>query len=425
LTGAGALAACGTGQSGGDVSGAGAAPKLRTGLTLSIMSWDAPGDESARFLGTFGQKHPGLTVEYLHTPFGQYMDKFQTMLAGGTPPNVFLYSLLDWLDLQTKGQLLELTPLMRRDRFDTSDFFAKILALGQWRDKQYGIGDNFVFTAVFYNKASFQTAGLTPPSSDWKDTRWDWQAFTNDATRISRLTVDGRPVFGFNMGTSVTNITPWIWNNGGDLFNKELSASTLDQPEATDALQFIADWRYRHQFAPTPDQLRQEGQVVLYQQGRLGMWWDGPWSMQGLRDVSGLSWDVAPLPRGKANRLIYPSGAFWFIPSQNPHGEESWALLQHMISKEGQFSMMKRFGFPGSRKSVATSPEFLSMRPPEHIRVFVDGADYVRPMPLFTNWPEINRALNEELTPLWNGQKSARDAALAAKRAVDPLITRS
>ncbi|MBI3971894.1 MAG: sugar ABC transporter substrate-binding protein [Chloroflexi bacterium] len=389
------------------------------------MSWDAPSDESERFLKTFGQQHAGLTVEYLHTPFGQYMDKFQTMLAGGTPPNVFLYSLLDWLDLQVKGQLLELTPLMKRDKFDTSDFFPKILAIGQWRDKQYGIGDNFVYAAIFYNKTVFQKAGLTLPSSDWKDTRWGWQAFVDDASRIAKLDVDGRPVFGFNMGTSVTNMAPWIWNHGGDLFNKDLSASTLDQPEAIDALQFIADWRYRHRFAPTPDQLRQEGQAVLYQQGRLGMWWDGPWSMQGLRQVGGLDWDVVPLPRGKANRLIYASGALWFIPKANPNAEESWALLQHMISKEGQFSMMKRFGFPGSRKSVALSQEFLSTRPPEHIRVFVDGAESVRPMPLFINWPDINRALTEELAPLWNGQKAAREVALAAKRAVDPLIKKT
>lgn len=84
--------------------------------------------------------------------------------------------------------------------------------------------------------------------------------------------------------------------------------------------------------------------------------------------------------------------------------------------------MLKRFGFPGSRKSIALSPEFVNQRPPEHIGVFAEGGDSIRPLPLFPNWPEIGRAINAELTPRFMGRASARGAADAVERAVDPLF---
>ena len=342
-----ALAACAGGQPAGGDAGGGA-PALKPG-TLSLMSWDAPGEELERNLNAFSARHPGLKVEYLHTPAGQpYTDKFTAMLAGGSPPQVFLYSLTDWVALQAQGVLAELDPFIKRDRLDTQDFFEKALALGQWQGKQYGIGDNLVYTAMFYNRTHFQKAGATPPAGDWKDSRWTWPQFLEDANRLAKLEVDGRPVYGMNMGTGFTNLFPWVWNNGGDFFSKDLSTTTITQPPAVEALQFVADWRHKHRFAPTADVLAQENQVALYRQGRLAMWWDGPWSMQALRQVQGLDWDVAPIPRGSASRLMYASGACWFITRQNALPEESWALHRHLISKEGQLSMLKRFGFPGS-----------------------------------------------------------------------------
>ena len=264
-----ALAACAGGQPAGGAAGGGA-PALKPG-TLSLMSWDAPGEELERNLNAFSARHPGLKVEYLHTPAGQpYTDKFTAMLAGGTPPQVFLYSLTDWVALQAQGALAELGPFIKRDRLDTQDFFEKALALGQWQGKQYGIGDNLVYTAMFYNRSHFQKAGATPPAGDWKDSRWTWPQFVEDANRLARLEVDGRPVYGMNMGTGFTNLFPWVWNNGGDFFSKDLSTTTITQPPAVEALQFVADWRHKHRFAPTADVLAQENQVALYRQGRLG-----------------------------------------------------------------------------------------------------------------------------------------------------------
>jgi hypothetical protein len=61
-------------------------------------------------------------------------------------------------------------------------------------------------------------------------------------------------------------------------------------------------------------------------------------------------------------------------------------------------------------------------RPPEHFKMFVEGQKYVRLDPQTSNWQDIQTAVDRELVPLWDGQRTAREAAAAVKRVVDPLL---
>jgi hypothetical protein len=64
-------------------------------------------------------------------------------------------------------------------------------------------------------------------------------------------------------------------------------------------------------------------------------------------------------------------------------------------------------------------------RAPEHFKLFVEGQKYVRLDPQTTTWRDIEATIDKELTPLWDGQRSAREAAAAVKRAVDPLLAQA
>jgi hypothetical protein len=46
----------------------------------------------------------------------------------------------------------------------------------------------------------------------------------------------------------------------------------------------------------------------------------------------------------------------------------------------------------------------------------------VRLDPQVSNWRDIEAAIDTELAPLWDGQRSAREAATAIKRIVDPML---
>jgi hypothetical protein len=71
---------------------------------------------------------------------------------------------------------------------------------------------------------------------------------------------------------------------------------------------------------------------------------------------------------------------------------------------------------------VATGPEFLSLRPPENLRVVSDTLETIKLPPQLPNWQEVQTRLNAEMAPFWRGEKTARDAAGAVKQQVDPLL---
>ncbi len=54
--------------------------------------------------------------------------------------------------------------------------------------------------------------------------------------------------------------------------------------------------------------------------------------------------------------------------------------------------------------------------------MFVEGQKYVRLDPQTTTWRDIEAAMDKELVPLWDGERSEREAAAAIKRVVDPLL---
>jgi hypothetical protein len=90
----------------------------------------------------------------------------------------------------------------------------------------------------------------------------------------------------------------------------------------------------------------------------------------------------------------------------------------HVRARPAAPAGRSRFGTLQADPSDAS----LSQRPPEHIRVFADAGDSIRVLPQLVNWPEIGRAIITELSPLFDGQVPAREAAEAVKRAVNPLL---
>jgi ABC-type glycerol-3-phosphate transport system substrate-binding protein len=91
------LAACGgtpaAPATGGAATAAPAAPAQggSAQVTISMMGWGSilEKENVQKGLDLFQSKNPDVKVNWLHTPNEEYDTKLKTMLAGGTPPDVF------------------------------------------------------------------------------------------------------------------------------------------------------------------------------------------------------------------------------------------------------------------------------------------------------------------------------------------------
>jgi ABC-type glycerol-3-phosphate transport system substrate-binding protein len=90
--------------------------------TISYAIWGDTTElaNQQKIVDAFMAKNPSIKVKVTVADWDTYWDKLQTSLAGGNAPDVFVMDGPLFPDYQTRDQLLDLSPLIARDGFDTS-----------------------------------------------------------------------------------------------------------------------------------------------------------------------------------------------------------------------------------------------------------------------------------------------------------------
>ena len=271
--------------------------------TLTLYGWDQEPISSTRrrAMDGFRTQYPALTVEQVTTSAAgnTYFDKLQALIAGGSAPDMFIIQ-DSWLPFfLTRTLALNLDPLVKRDKYDLSDFPKGAIEAYRYQGGLYGLPDNITSHGFFVNHELFKQAGVEPPPVQADARGWTFDALLQ---RLQQLTA-------------------------------RVSYAGTKNPEAAwAALKWFED----------------EGMKVLTSEGAL----------QGTK--------------------------------MNAH-----------------------------QRALFVDPK----QPPKHAELWVTSVErYGKTPPATTNWNDVEKGLNDELNPLWNGQRTARDAAAAIKQLVDPLV---
>ena len=146
---------------------------------------------------------------------------------------------------------------------------------------------------LFYNADLFAEAGLTPPSPLWNDPNWNWDAFRT-AARVPRVDLDGDGIVdrsGAGISSTVNEkFLPFLWQAGGDIFDPDYTALTLDTPEAFQAIEYVRSGYQEGVF--------RTGGVTQLVGGAVAIAVDIPPTIRLLRENAIFDWDVAALPIG-------------------------------------------------------------------------------------------------------------------------------
>jgi multiple sugar transport system substrate-binding protein len=423
--GAGALlTACGGAPSAGD----GAAPALKTGVTLRLMQYGTPPEAVTKeaVLRQFETAHPGLKAELDNAPGGtDYANKLAAMTAGGTAPDVFWFDPALFLEYTRRGFLTDLAPLLKRDRYDLADFHERSLAQYEWQGKRYGMPKDFPARGLYFNQTAFEQAGVALPPVTYADTGWTWDRFLTAAQQLTRER-NGVAAFGWTMGTAFREWMVWVYAAGGEFLSKDATECLLHESPAVEALQLLQDLRTKYRLMPSPAESQAGATFPL---GRVAMIESGPFNVGNLRrDARDFTWDSGPMPRGRNGRYAATGGgAGQGVAAGTRSPEEAWTLLKYLLSPDSVMTEIVRehLNMP-ARKSLANSKEYLqSGLPPKNLKAFVEGLSVLRLDPQATNWGEISAAAAREIGPLFSGEKAPRDVAFAIKRAVDPLLAQA
>jgi multiple sugar transport system substrate-binding protein len=407
-----ALAACGATPAGDAAKPAAIRPDVTLQLNIDLAAPFQPQFENV--LSRWRQSLPGGApkVEYSTGGAPAILEKTNTQLAAGTPPDLIQQELTGAIGLIAKNQLLPLDGYIRRDKFDLTEFYERSYPQFEWKGKKHGISKGMSNQSMYINQTLFQQAGLTAPPVKSNDAGWDFNAFVNAAERLTKRSGSDTTQWGFVLGRGLRGgFGQWIRANGADLFDKDFTRCTLNEPRAVEALQFMQDLMYRYRVAPTPREEAAAGNAgpMFIQQGIVGMR-IAPMSELGNHRSAQFQWDVAVNPKGNGGagkRVTTGGGQAWLILSASKNHEEAWAFLKHATSADSMKEMSGTW-YP-ARKAVlewllAQDPHL----PPKNRGVSIEGQGTMVFDPIHPAYSDIQtQIIMPELAPLWENQKTA------------------
>jgi multiple sugar transport system substrate-binding protein len=324
-----------------------------------------------------------------------------------------------------KGQLLDLTPLANRDKYDLRDFWPAKITAATVNGRLMALPSQADDIGVFYNATLFQQASVSFPPARYTDKAWDRQTFLAACQRLTKHGgTGGAPdQFGCVAPMAFIFYAPWIWSNGGDFMNKERTVSTVTEPATIEAFQFLQDLIHKYQVAPTPAQLSTESGDTLFVTGKIGMTTNTISAVTFYRkNATHFTWDVGAIPAGRIGALTLSAGPFWAVSVHSKHPEQSWELSKFLVSAPAQRVLAQGGAEMPSRQSVAREVWQHPTKPPLHGNSFLEGMDYVHPNPFVWNWAQIENMLIKELSYLWDGSKPAQEVMQLIKPQMDALL---
>ena len=399
------LTACGSG------AGAADAP-----LVMTVWGGDPDRKTYQARIDLLVKKHPDLKVKLQLIPGDSYPQKVQTMIAGGTGPDIMQVA-ESVNTYSSKNQLLPLDDLAKKANLDPAQRFGPVGSLYTYQDKLYAIPDRSGAVTVFYNKDMFDKKGIKAPTADWT---WD---DTLDA--FKELTVPGK-VWGYGGAEWFPQWWSLAYQNGGTIIDAQ-GRPAVDSDEVVEALQWAGDLVFKHKVpskADYADMGPDIGADQAFPNQKIATHANGFWVMSGLTKVK-FGWDIAPMWRGK-KQAVSAFGSGLAISRTSKQRDKAFKAIDFLTSAEAQKVIIASGQDVPADLEVQKSQAFLKpswMKTDVDMGVFAESSAFVFRAPFIPEWNQMIDTISNGLADFWLGkERSAKKALTAVQKDLESLI---
>lgn len=391
------------------------------------MAWGNPEQLQVerQIADAFEATNPKARVHLFLVPGSSYADKLQLMLASRTAPDVMRVDHYMYPALVRKDYFLNLEPFVAAEpKGWTDDFVPAALDECRYQGKLHALNVLFGGVQLYYNKNLFADAKLPDPYDLYKAGKWNWEAFVNSANALTKREGDRTVQFG----TTFPAFPQWasvIWNRGGEIMDKSLTRFVLgDDPHALEAMQDMADLRWKHHCAPTPADAALS--AFTFESGKIAMHWG--WSGETPRfrkNIKKFDWDLTGVPSGPAGDTTVIKGNQLVVNKFAEHPELAWEFVKFLTGPEAELILGAKWRrCVPTRLSVQRSPEYLqSQEAPRHTDVFLETVKRGRILPIDARYQEWSQEFSTATDALFNvGGITVQQAARNATDRINRLL---
>jgi multiple sugar transport system substrate-binding protein len=364
---------------------------------------------------------PNIEVKFETDSFANFWPKLETLAAAGQVPCIVGLQSLRTATFVSRGVYVPLDDFAKADRdIKLSDFNKGIIDGLSYRGKLYALPYDFGPYIFYYNKTLFQKAGVAFPKDDWT-----WDDFLKTAKAMTRE-IDGKQVFGYAVMNMINRVVPWIWSNGGDYGNADMTKSALGKPETVEAVQWYADLLNKHKVAaPISEPGNTQWDREQFYAGRAAMYIDGPWNFVNVRSKLKDDWDITLMPRGRAGSITWVAGSGFGISANCKQRQEAYRVIRFITNTESLSKLAKAGrGYPARASAL---PAFYRKDvPPAHQELVQKQAATGRPFKVTADWQQTENFLNHDvLEVILFSNKPAAEVIKATEERYQALLTKS
>jgi multiple sugar transport system substrate-binding protein len=312
-----------------------------------------------------------------------------TALAGGEPPDVFYVDSNNLPDLAAAGAL---APVPDGTLSDPDDIYPSLREAFTFDGTWYCPPKDFSTLGLVYDPAALQAAGVEVPTT-WEELAAAAEALTTDTQA------------GLAMGVEYPRWAVFLFQAGADLTNSDVSAITLDTPEAREALQFVAD-QYTAGHFVSPGEVDAGWAGEAFGQGKAAMTIEGNWIVGYLQQTfPDKTWAVAELPAGPAGQGTFAFTVCYGVAESAANPDASWALIEYLTNAQGSLAWTTAFNVMPARASVAD--QWLADHP--ELEAFVTGAEYAHRWGFAPGFGDVISVFNEQANAIVDGDGSVEE----------------
>jgi multiple sugar transport system substrate-binding protein len=357
----------------------------------------------------FMKAHPNITVKRTAVPYANLITKILQDAAAGDMPNLMMIDNPNVPEVAATGQLVSLDSM---SGFTTSGYTSGAISECTYQGKHYcyPIGTNTI--GLFYNKAMFAAAHLSPPTT--------WAQMQADA---KTLTTSSRYGIAFDATAdeqSTWQLEPFFWSNGASLTN--VSSSEFQQ-----SLQLWVNMVKDGSASKSVETWGQSPDLTLqFTNKKAAMIIDGPWIFPDLNAAKmtyNKDYGIVPIPvRTAGQTVVTPLGGETMdigAGGSSAQQQAAWEWIQGMQQSATMLKVTSLMDYLPTKPAVIS--QYLTGGPEYTVFAQETETARARTIEYGANYPKVSQAIWTAIQAAITGTASVSSALGTAQGSISSV----
>lgn len=308
-----------------------------------------------RTIAAFEQANPNIKVEPVLVARKDHWTKFVAASQAKQAPCIVS---VDLTTAAYEGYLRPLDDLWAKEPASFRDAWSDdMLASARWKGKLYGLPNWGGVYAEVYNRELVEKAGLDP-----KNPPKTWAEYLDWSKKLTQPNQWATSVLGGKTDTTTRVLLTWIYGNGGEPFNADMTEATFAKnAKSLEAIKFyLGLFSNEKVAAPAPTTTNYLEQTVLFAQGKIATMRNAYWSVAKVigdnPKIEGKMF-AAPLPAQIPNAPTLATVSAHSISQSCPNPEAAWSFIKFDMDKKWAIERATKANWMPLRRDLANEPE--------------------------------------------------------------------